>query len=134
MSNFWFGVFLGITGPIGLFFGLDLDIRHITFASGNFALGLYGAGFSVSWQVFWIGLITVFIIGFFNFAVSFGLSMILAFRSRSLNFGELTMIYKEIFRYFMKNPFRFFLPIRSELDESADEMINNTVATKRGDQ
>jgi site-specific recombinase len=39
VSNFWFGVFLGATAPVGLFFGLDLDIRHITFAAGNFALG-----------------------------------------------------------------------------------------------
>ena len=134
ISNFWFGVFLGITGPIGLFLGLDLDIRHITFASGNFALGLYGADFSVSNATFWIAFGTVFLIGFFNFAVSFGLSMMLAFQSRKINFGEVKEIYREIFRYFMKNPFRFFLPIRSTLDDSAKEMVDNTVATKPEDQ
>ena len=134
ISNFWFGIFLGITGPIGLFFGLDLDIRHITFASGNFALGLYGADFSVSSATFWIAFGTVFLIGFFNFAVSFGLSMILAFQSRKVNFGEVKEIYREIFRYFMKNPFRFFLPIRSTLDHSAKEMVDNTVITKPKDQ
>ncbi|MDQ0475640.1 recombinase [Chryseobacterium sp. MDT2-18] len=134
ISNFWFGIFLGITGPIGLFFGLDLDIRHITFASGNFALGLYGADFSVSSATFWISFVTVFLIGFFNFAVSFGLSMILAFRSRKVNFGEVKEIYREIFRYFMKNPLRFFLPIRSELDTSTKEMVDNTVITKPEDQ
>lgn len=134
ISNFWFGVFLGVTGPVGLFFGLDLDIRHITFASGNFALGLYGADFSVTAMTFWISFVTVFIIGFFNFAVSFGLSMVLAFRSRKVNFGEVKEIYREIFRYFMKNPLRFFLPIRSSLDDSAKEMVDNTVATKPEDQ
>ena len=134
ISNFWFGIFLGITGPIGLFLGLDLDIRHITFASGNFALGLYGADFSVSNATFWIAFGTVFLIGFFNFAVSFGLSMMLAFQSRKINFGEVKEIYREIFRYFMKNPFRFFLPIRSTLDDSAKEMVDNTVATKPEDQ
>ncbi len=134
ISNFWFGIFLGATGPIGLFFGLDLDIRHITFASGNFALGLYGADFSVSAATFWTAFFTVFLIGFFNFAVSFGLSMILAFRSRKVNFGELKKIYNEIFRYFMKNPLRFFLPIRSRLDTSAQEMVDNTVITKREDR
>jgi site-specific recombinase len=134
ISNFWFGIFLGVTGPIGLFFGLDLDIRHITFASGNFALGLYGADFSVSNATFWIAFFTVFLIGFFNFAVSFGLSMILAFQSRKINFGEVREIYREIFRYFMKNPFRFFLPIRSTLDESTKEMVDNTIFTKPEDQ
>ncbi|WP_226064641.1 site-specific recombinase [Kaistella polysaccharea] len=134
ISNFWFGIFLGATGPIGLFLGLDLDIRHITFASGNFALGLYGADFSVSSATFWISFVTVFLIGFFNFAVSFGLSTILAFRSRQVNFGELKEIYREIFRYFMKNPLRFFLPIRSRLDGSAKEMVENTVVTKPEDR
>ena len=134
ISNFWFGVFLGITGPVGLFLGLDLDIRHITFAAGNIALGFYGKGFEVDTYTVVISVITVFLIGFFNFAVSFGLSMILAFRSRKVNFGEVTEIYKEIFRYFMKNPLRFFLPIRSELDSSAKEMVENTVATKSEDR
>ena len=134
ISNFWFGVFLGITGPVGLFLGLDLDIRHITFAAGNIALGFYGKGFEVDTYTVVISVITVFLIGFFNFAVSFGLSMVLAFRSRKVNFGEVTEIYKEIFRYFMKNPLRFFLPIRSELDSSAKEMVENTVATKSEDR
>ncbi|HLV50354.1 MAG TPA: hypothetical protein VKY44_00190, partial [Flavobacterium sp.] len=39
ISNFWFGVFMGSTYPIGIFLGLNLDIRHITFVSGNIALG-----------------------------------------------------------------------------------------------
>ncbi|MBH1960447.1 MAG: recombinase [Flavobacteriia bacterium] len=134
ISNFWFGVFLGITGPVGLFLGLDLDIRHITFAAGNIALGFYGKGFMVDSYTVWISVITVFLIGFFNFAVSFGLSMVLAFRSRKVNFGEVTEIYKEIFRYFMKNPLRFFLPLRSDLDDSAKEMVDNTVVTKSEDR
>lgn len=135
VSNFWFGIFLGITGPIGLFLGLDLDIRHITFAAGNIALGFYGKNFDVDTYTVIISIITVFLIGFFNFAVSFGLSMILAFRSRKVNFGEVKEIYKEIFRYFMKNPLRFFLPIKSTtLDLSAKEMVENTVATKQEDR
>lgn len=134
ISNFWFGIFLGITGPIGIFFGLDLDIRHITFAAGNFALGLYGSDFSVSNAIFWISFATVFLIGFFNFAVSFGLSIMLAFQSRKVNFGEGREIYKEILRYFMQNPFRFFLPLRSKLDTSTKEMVDNTVVTKPEDQ
>jgi site-specific recombinase len=135
MSNFWFGIFLGVTGPIGLFLGLDLDIRHITFAAGNIALGFYGKGFEVDSYTVWISIITVFIIGFFNFAVSFGLSMVLAFRSRKVNFGEVREIYREILRYFLKNPLRFFLPIKSEkLDISAKEMVDNTVVTKSEDR
>lgn len=129
VSNFWFGVFLGATAPIGLFLGLDLDIRHITFAAGNFALGLYGKDFVVTSYTFWISFVTVFIIGFFNFIVSFGLSMLLAFRSRKVELSEAREIFGEIFRYFIKNPFRFFFPLRSLLDEKSKKMIEE-VSTK----
>lgn len=134
VSNFWFGVFLGATAPIGLFFGLDLDIRHITFAAGNFALGLYGKDFNVDSYTFWIALLTVFIIGFFNFLVSFSLSMFLAFRSRKLNFGEVGEIYREIFRYFLKNPLKFFIPLRSSFDFKTNDMVQKTIPTKSEDQ
>ena len=130
VSNFWFGIFLGVTGPIGIFLGLDLDIRHITFAAGNIALGFYGKGFNVDLYTVLITVTTVFLIGFFNFAVSFGLSMLLAFRSRKVDLGEMKEISREIWRYFMKNPFRFFLPIRSEFDESTKEMLNYKKVTK----
>jgi site-specific recombinase len=126
MSNFWLGIFLGSTATIGKFFGLDLDIRHITFAAGNFALGLYGKEFSIDEYTFWVSFFTVFLIGFCNFIVSFGLSMFLAFRSRKLNFGEVRIINRSIFRYFLKNPLIFFLPIRSVLDQRAKKLVEET--------
>ncbi|PUB32827.1 site-specific recombinase [Elizabethkingia sp. YR214] len=130
MSNFWFGVFLGITGPIGIFLGLDIDIRHITFSTGFFATALYGRGFSVDAYTFWVSFCTIWLIGFFNFAVSFALSMLLAFRSRKLKLGEVRQIIVEIFRYFFKNPLRFFLPIRSKLDGRAMDLMKSTNTTK----
>ncbi|OVE61728.1 recombinase [Chryseobacterium mucoviscidosis] len=130
VSNFWFGVFLGATAPVGLFLGLDLDIRHITFAAGNLALGLYGKDFTIDSYTFFISLVTVFLIGFFNFLVSFSLSMFLAFRSRKLNFGQVGELYKGIFRYFLKHPLKFFFPIRSGLDKKADELMSNTKSAK----
>ncbi|KGO85390.1 recombinase [Flavobacterium rivuli WB 3.3-2 = DSM 21788] len=110
VSNFWFGVFMGTTASIGFFLGLDLDVRHITFASGNLALGLYGANYNVStdmivWGVFGIG-----IIGLVNFMVSFGLSMGLAFRSRNIPLTELGPIAKAIWKYFKQKPGSFFFP------------------------
>jgi len=129
-SNFWFGIFMGITAPIGIFLGLDLDIRHITFAAGNLALGLYGKGFDVSLQTFLLLFFTVFLIGFFNFIVSFGLSMSLAFRSRKVNIKEIKMIIYEIFKYFRRNPMMFFYPIPSDLDQPTQDLIKNANTTK----
>jgi site-specific recombinase len=125
ISNFWFGIFLGVIAPLGVFLGLDLNIRHITFSAGNFALALYGKGFDIDTYTFVISLVTIFLIGAFNFIVSFGLSMLLAFRSRKVNFGELTIIYKSILKYFIKNPLRFFIPLKSELDEASKDLIQD---------
>ena len=125
ISNFWFGIFLGVIAPLGVFLGLYLDIRHITFSAGNFALALYGKGFDIDTYTFVISLVTIFLIGAFNFIVSFGLSMLLAFRSRKVNFGELTIIHKTILKYFIKNPLRFFIPLKSELDEASKDLIQD---------
>ena len=92
ISNIWFGVFLGSTASVGIFFGLNLDIRHITFASGNFALGIYGNQFTIDFWTFFWSIIGIGLIGFINFIVSFTLSMLLAFRSRNIPLIELYLL------------------------------------------
>jgi len=109
-SNFWFGVFMGSIAPIASFFELNLDIRHITFASGNFAMGLYGNGFNVSLGMIIWGIIGIGIIGLVNFLVSFTLSLILAFRSRNISLVDLKHIGVAIWNFFKENPRLFFLP------------------------
>ena len=110
VSNFWFGVFMGSTAPIGIFLGLNIDIRHITFASGNLALALYGANYNISNELFIWGIFGIGIIGLVNFLVSFGLSMGLAFRSRNISFYELGPIAKSIWKHFKQKPGSFFFP------------------------
>ncbi|MFH6987858.1 site-specific recombinase [Flavobacterium collinsii] len=110
ISNFWFGVFMGSTAFIGIFFGLNIDIRHITFASGNFAMALYGADFGVTkWMFLW-SIIGIGLIGLVNFMVSFSLSLGLAFRSRNIPLLELRLVAGAIFRYFLNKPSHFFFP------------------------
>lgn len=113
-GNFWFGVFMGSTASVGVFLGLPLDIRHITFASGNLALGLYGTGFSINiFYVLWL-FIGVGVIGLANFIVSFALSLILAMKSRGVKLTELTKISKAIFIRFKENHKDFFVPPHEE--------------------
>ena len=97
---------MGATAPIGHFLGVDLDIRHITFSAGNFALGLYGKGFDVSASVFWISFITIF---------------------RKVTLTEFSKISKVIYKYFWRNPLRFFIPIRSQHDENAKEFMEKSI-------
>ena len=110
ISNFWFGVFMGSTASIGLFLGLNLDIRHISFASGNLALGLYGANYTVSNSMLLWGIFGIGIIGLVNFIVSFSLSMGLAFRSRAISLYELRFVTISIWNHFKSSPVSFFFP------------------------
>lgn len=110
ISNFWFGVFLGSTASVGLFLGLNLDIRHITFASGNLALGVYGGNFDIPLRMIIWGVIGVGVIGLVNFLVSFVLSLILAFRSRNISLLELRGVASSIWKFFRQRPLHFFFP------------------------
>lgn len=110
VSNIWFGFFMGTTASVGMFLGLNFDIRHITFASGNLALGLFGRDMSLTADMWIWGILGIGIIGFFNFVVSFSLSLTLAFRSRNLSFGELIKMAKAVWIYFKISPKSFFFP------------------------
>ncbi|NJM80901.1 MAG: site-specific recombinase [Flavobacterium sp.] len=115
ISNMWFGVFLGSMSSLGVFFGLNLDIRHITFASGNFAIGLYGSNFNISFWTFFWSVIGIGCIGFINFIVSFTLSLLLALRSRNIPLSELRLLNKSIWNYFKKAPLHFFFPLKDKV-------------------
>lgn len=120
ISNFWFGVFMGTTASVGMFLGLNIDVRHITFASGNLALGIYGAKFLVSNSLLFWGIFGVALIGVMNFAVSFGLSLGLAFRSRDIAITELRAIMLSVWQHFKTKPGSFFFPTETR-DKSVVE-------------
>lgn len=114
VSNIWFGFFMGSTGILGVFLGLNIDIRHITFASGNLALGLFGSDFNVSWNIIGWAIFGIFLIGFANFIVSFSLSLGIALRSREIPLSELKNLTKAVWKRFRKKPVAFFLPIKMQ--------------------
>ncbi|MDR6966714.1 site-specific recombinase [Flavobacterium arsenatis] len=110
ISNFWFGIFMGSTASIGMFLGLNLDIRHITFASGNLALSMYGSKYVMDNAMLFWGIFGIGMIGLVNFLVSFGLSLGLAFRSRDISIFELRFVTGAIWKHFKRKPLSFFLP------------------------
>lgn len=120
MSNFWFGIFMGSTASLGVFFGLRLDIRHIAFSAGNFALGLYGSGFSLTPNMIIWSLVGIFLIGLMNFWVSFGLSMLVAFRSRRIPFSEFKAIIASVLTYVYKSPKVFLWPPKRQPTEDVE--------------
>lgn len=130
VSNFWFGIFMGSTASIGLFLGLNLDIRHITFASGNLALALYGANYEVSNSMLFWGIFGIGIIGLVNFIVSFSLSLGLAFRSRAISLFELRFVTVSIWNHFKSRPISFFFPTEKKKKSAVVENYLNTDTKK----
>ena len=117
---------MGSTGSIGLFLGLNLDIRHITFGSGNLALALYGANYEVSyWMLFW-GIFGIGVIGLVNFIVSFSLSLGLAFRSRAISLFELRFVTGSIWKHFKSRPISFFFPTEKKIKELVVPPFSNS--------
>lgn len=110
VGNTSLGIFLGSMGTIGAIFGLPLDIRHITFASAQAGTALTHLQFEESFGLVAMILISVFIMGLINLAVSFSLAMFLAIKSRGIRFlrtGELLRLLAQRFR---SRPLDFFIP------------------------
>jgi site-specific recombinase len=114
MGNFFFGVMLGSIGQLGVFFGLPIDIRHITFASANFAFALVGLDHQMSWQLVVTSLVGIMLIGVVNLSVSFSLAILVALRSRRISFGRGGVLTVMLLRRFRRNAREFFFPPKSE--------------------
>ncbi|TDK61354.1 recombinase [Sapientia aquatica] len=109
-GNFFFGIMLGSIGQIGVFLGLPIDIRHITFSSANFAFALVGLDHQLTWQVWVISLVGIATIGIVNLAVSFSLALFVAMRSRHVSFEQTGELMGLLWKRFIKHGREFFFP------------------------
>lgn len=108
------GILLGATPIVGDFFGLPLDVRHVTLSAGmiSYALSAMGPELitpSLVMSVF----ASVGIIGILNFGVSFALALFVAIRARDIDRRRFRILLWRVFKYFLGNPREFFWPTRS---------------------
>ncbi|MEX2590862.1 MAG: hypothetical protein WD334_11715, partial [Chitinophagales bacterium] len=115
-GNFFLGIFLGSMGTLGFILGLPIDIRHITFASGNFGLAMASLGSSVDWQTILITVVGILGIGVMNFVVSFGLAIFVAIESRGVAFTKTTLLINYLLRSFWRKPLEFFFPPAEKIE------------------
>lgn len=113
-GNLFFGFALGLTGFVGLILGLPLDIRHVTFAAANLAIGWVGSGMALPAGVIAVSLLGVVLIAAVNVAVSFALALWLALRARGRGFGNLPALVAALWRRFRLAPLAFVVPPRRE--------------------
>ncbi len=110
MGNFFLGIFLGTAPMLGKFFGLPIDVRHVTLSTGNFGLALQCTQQTIPVSLLLETGVSLLVIGLINLLVSFGLAIYVAVRSRSLNISLMQRIIKAITIYFRARPSEFFFP------------------------
>ncbi|MBM3415633.1 MAG: hypothetical protein FJY20_04125 [Bacteroidetes bacterium] len=111
MGNLALGFFLGFSGVMGNIFGIPFDIRHITIAAGNTAIGAYGFGLENIPPYFMLAVLGgVLGIGFLNFLISFSLAFVMAVKSRGIHLSQYPRLFRTIGNYFFMNPREFILP------------------------
>ena len=111
-GNISLGLLLGIIPSVAVFFGLTLDVRHVTLSTGQVTAAFAALGSERLWALStaWIG-IGILGIGLLNILVSFSLALFVAIRARNLRGPERHQFYRAIIGRFVKSPFSFLLPI-----------------------
>jgi site-specific recombinase len=110
------GFFLGSTTVGGRFFGIPLDVRHVTLSSGALAFAvcsLINAG-QASGSAIALAALGIVFIGILNFGVSFALALLVAARARNVRLAWLWYLAKIVWTRLKRTPREFFLPPRDQ--------------------
>ena len=99
---------------IGFIMGLPLDVRHVTFVTGSFGLATESLDNFLTAETILTVLAGIFLIGLFNFLVSFGLAIFTAIRARQVKFSETRKLLHLLAAYLFTYPFDFVFPPSKE--------------------
>jgi site-specific recombinase len=107
------GFLLGMIPTFAKFFGLPIDVRHITLSTGSLTLALSSIGVgAVGWGAVASAVVGIALIGLLNFGVSFALALVVALRARDVPRGERRTLPGAVLRHFVRRPVEFFYPPR----------------------
>ena len=105
------GVLLAVAPGVGSFFGLPLDVRHVTLSFGGLAFAGCTLGpEAVLHPEFLAALLGVLGIGALNFGVSFALALAVALRARDDSMSDGLLLVRLLTRRFLRQPLSFFFP------------------------
>ncbi|MGC4397939.1 site-specific recombinase [Hydrogenophaga sp. T2] len=112
-ANISLGFMLGLVPAFAQFFGLGLDVRHVTLSAGQ----LTAAGFAIGLEVlrmpeFWWAAASVLFIGPLNLTVSFYLAFRLALQAQAVSTTNRQVIGAAIRRRLRAAPLSFLVPPR----------------------
>lgn len=110
-SNISLGLMLGLLPAFAGFFGLGLDVRHVTLSAGQIAAAAASTGLAVLQQpALWWAVAAIPVIGALNVSVSFYFAFRLALRAHSVSLGDRARIRSAIWARWRSRPISFFLP------------------------
>ena len=112
-ANISLGFMLGLIPAFAGFFGLALDVRHVTLSTGQVGAASATLGLEVlSMPAFWWAVGTLPLIGALNVTVSFYLAFSLALRAQNVSGVDRSRIYAAIRARMRTAPLSFFMPER----------------------
>jgi len=110
-ANISLGLMLGLVPPLLQFFGVPLDVRHVTLASGQLGAALGALGFGLLAEpVFWWCVAGIAVTGLLNVSVSFSLAFAVALRSRGVRMTEGRRVVAAVWKRFRHQPASFLWP------------------------
>lgn len=113
-GNFTLGFFLAFVSFFGSILGLNIDIQHVTFASGNLGFALSSTINSISWNEIIIPLTGIVLIGVVNILVSFSLALFVAIKARQIKLKKTGKVLIYLLRMFLRKPLAFFFPVQEK--------------------
>jgi site-specific recombinase len=110
-ANVSLGLMLGLVPALLGFFGLPIEVRHVTLSTGQLAAALGALGWRLLAEpVFWWCVAGIAATGLLNLAVSFWLAFRVALRSRGVRLHERDRIAAALSRRWREHPRSFFWP------------------------
>lgn len=113
VGNTALGFFLGSAGTIGVILGLPFDIRHIAFSSAHVGLSVFSAPELLTLELGIAVAIGISAIGFFNFLVSFMLTLSMGLESRQVTFAQTRDLIIVLLARLFARPWEWFFPPRT---------------------
>ena len=120
-ANVSLGLMLGLVPAFAQFFGIGLDVRHVTLSAGQVAASAFALGLDVlRLPDFWWAVAGVLVVGPINLTVSFYLAFQLALRAQAISTGNRALIRAALWRRVRVAPLSFLLPPRDEPEDEAE--------------
>jgi site-specific recombinase len=114
------GFMLGMTPILGKFFGLPLDVRHVTLSAGTLVLAALAKGQAIlSMPALWWACAGIAVIFVFNLSTSFLLALSVALRARDVTAADRLALLRALLGRALRHPGEFLLPPRKGETEPA---------------